>query len=140
MKGWRHRCRSSSVGLCAALVVGVAPGALAAEVAEPAATGSQWMVDYLQRIARTTDPVVDVYMNRARAAGISTLLGQPLSPMKELQLRVKIAQELLRGGQTRAAIEMYQHVWNQIEKRGLPVREDGPCASPVRSIKHTIRE
>ena len=42
MKGWRHRCRSNSVGLCAALVVGVAPGALAAEVTEPAAIGSQW--------------------------------------------------------------------------------------------------
>ncbi len=124
MKRWLRRCRSDCTGTCAALLVALAARALADDVAAPADAGSQWMVDYLQRIARTTDPVVDIYMNRARAAGISTLLGQPISPMKELQLRVKIAQERLRGGQTRAAIEMYQQVWDQIEERRLPVKED----------------
>lgn len=124
MKRWWTCPRSAGIGLCAALIVAFAQRSLADEVDAPVDADSQWMADYLQHIARTTDPVVDVYMNRARAAGISTLLGQPISPMKELQLRVKIAQERLRGGQTRAAIEMYRQVWDQIERRGLPVGED----------------
>ncbi len=94
-------------------------------------SGTREMVALLERIARTTDPVVDVYMNRARAAGISTLLGRPMSPMKDLQLRVKIAEEMLRAGQTRSAIAMYEHVWEQIERRELPIKEE---------VRHMLRD
>ena len=81
------------------------------------------MVAYLDRIASTADPVVNVYMNRARAAGISTLLRQELAPAQELQLRVKIATELLQGGQTQEAIKQFEYVQAEIQRRQVPVDE-----------------
>ena len=85
--------------------------------------GSREMVAYLAGIARTSDPVVNVYMNRARAAGISTLLRQDLAPAQELQLRVKIATELLQGGQTEEAIAQLEYVSAEIRRRQVPVDE-----------------
>ena len=89
----------------------------------PFSSGSRFMIAYLDYIARSTDPVLDVYMNRARAAGFSTLLGRPMSDIQEMQLRVKIADELLKGGQTKEAIEMYEYVYREIERRKVPVEE-----------------
>ena len=61
-------------------------------------SGSGRMVAFLAHIASSADPVVDIYLNRARAAGIRSLLDQPMSPGQKLRLRVKIARELLKGG------------------------------------------
>ena len=92
---------------CVTVWVALAPRPATAprEPTVSAHVGSREMVAYLDRIASTADPVVNVYMNRARAAGISTLLRQELAPAQELQLRVKIATELLQGGQTQEAIK-----------------------------------
>lgn len=95
----------------------------AAQTMPAQAEGSRLMAIYLERIARDADPVVNVYMNRARAAGISTLLQKKLKPAQQMQLRVKIATELLQGGQTRQAIEQLQLVLAAIENRQVPVGE-----------------
>ena len=92
-------------------------------LARPDHLGSRAMVAQLSRIARTADPVTNVYMNRARAAGMSTLLRQKLPPPQELRLRVKIATELLQGGQTQQAIEQFEYVYAEIERRRVPVKE-----------------
>ena len=89
----------------------------------PSSTGTKFMVAFLDSIARTANPVVDIYLNRARAAGISTLLNRLMSDAQGMKLRVKIADELLKGGQTHKAIETYEYVYREIERRGLPVNE-----------------
>ncbi len=82
------------------------------------------MVAFLDSIARNTDPVIDIYLNRARAAGIGTLLHQPMSDAKGMQLRVKIAEELLRGGLTQKALGAYQYVYREVGRRQLTAAEN----------------
>ena len=92
-------------------------------LADSSAAQAEFMVSYLKRIADTADPVVDIYLNRARAAGIGTLLGKKMSPGQALQLRVKIADELLKGGETQRAIKAYEYIYGEIGRRGLRVDE-----------------
>ena len=92
---------------------------LQAESTAPAAS----MVAYLDSIARTADPVDNVYMNRMRARGISTLLRKKLPPAQEMQLRVKIATELLQGGLTQEAVEQLEYVYAEIKRQRVPIKE-----------------
>ena len=92
-------------------------------LADSSAAQAEFMVSYLKRIADTADPVVDIYLNRTRAAGIGTLLGKKMSPGQALQLRVKIADELLKGGETQRAIKAYEYIYGEIGRRGLRVDE-----------------
>jgi len=111
--------------VCAVLWTVFTPGPSQAQP-EPApalSAASREMAAYLGGIARRADPVVNVYMNRARAAGISTLLGQKLAPAQEMQLRIKIAIELLHGGETAKAIAQFEYVYAEIERRQVPVAE-----------------
>ena len=62
-------------------------------------------------------------MNRARAQGISTLLKNKLQPSQELQLRVKIATELLQGGLTQKAIDQLEYVFAKIKRHQVPVKK-----------------
>ncbi|MGY8823931.1 MAG: CRTAC1 family protein [Candidatus Latescibacterota bacterium] len=111
--------------ICAVLWAIFAPGLSQAQLEPAPATSaaSREMVAYLDRIARQADPILNAYMNRARAAGISTLLGQKLAPAQEMQLRVKIATELLHGGETAKAIAQFEYVYAEIERRQVPVAE-----------------
>lgn len=84
---------------------------------------SQAMATYLAGIARTADPVENVYMNRARARGISSLLQRKLAPQQEMQLRVKIATELLQGGMAQEAVAQLEYVYAEIKKKKVPVKE-----------------
>ncbi len=84
---------------------------------------SQAMATYLAGIARTADPVENVYMNRARARGISSLLERKLAPQQEMQLRVKIATELLQGGMAQEAIAHLEYVIAEIKRQKVPVKE-----------------
>jgi len=89
-----------------------------------AADGSARMAAYLANVARTADPILNVYLNRARAAGMSTLLDRPMSPNQEMQLRVKIARELLRAGQFRECIEELEYVLVAIRHQELPANDN----------------
>ena len=86
-------------------------------------SGSGRMVAFLAHIASSADPVVDIYLNRARAAGIRSLLDQPISPGQKLRLRVKIARELLKGGLMREAIDELEFVQAEIDRLRLPAEE-----------------
>ncbi len=122
-KAFKRRLRN---GLSCAIFCAVfAPGLASAQIkVEPSlSAASREMVAYLSRIARRADPVVNVYMNRARAAGISTLLGRKLAPAQEMQLRVKIATELLKGGKTQEAIAQFEYVYAEIQRQKVPVKE-----------------
>ena len=91
--------------------------------APPLPQGSRSMATYLSGVARTADPIENVYLNRARARGMATLLQRKLPPAQEVKLRVKIATELLQGGLAREAIEQLEYVYAEIDKRNVPVAE-----------------
>ncbi len=65
---------------------------------------SRFMATVLARLAKRADPVANIYLNRPRIAGMSKLLDQPMSAGKRLNLRVRIAQERVRAGDTRGGI------------------------------------
>ncbi len=110
MIGWLFGCILSTV----ATVLAQAP---------PLPPASRAMATYLSGIARTADPIENVYLNRSRARGMSTLLGQRFAPTQEIKLRVKIATELLKGGLTRQAIEQFEYVRVEIANQMVPVSE-----------------
>ena len=101
--------------LLASMLVASGATLAVAQLAPPARTqdqasdqtshSSQRMAAYLARVAQNADPVINVYLNRARAAGMRTLLSGPLAPAKEIQLRATIARELINGGLMQEAIE-----------------------------------
>ena len=108
------------------LAAAAVSGALAVSAwgEQPAvAPGSARMAGYLARTARTADPVTNIYLNRARAEGIRSLLGGPMSAAKELQLRVTVARELLRGGLFREAGDELELITTEIDRRQLPAEE-----------------
>ena len=82
---------------------------------------SRRMVRGLARIADKADPVVNVYLNRARAAGMRSLLSQSMPPIREVQLRASITRELIRGGQMREAIDEVDTIHELLAGHNLPV-------------------
>ncbi|MBT4504594.1 MAG: CRTAC1 family protein [Gemmatimonadetes bacterium] len=107
--------------LLGALWAAGASGQSAPAASGSTADGSARMAAYLAHVAKTADPVLNVYLNRARAAGMSTLLDRPMSPIQEMQLRVKIAREFLKAGQFSECIEELEYVRVAIRHRELPV-------------------
>ncbi|MED5413831.1 MAG: VCBS repeat-containing protein, partial [Candidatus Latescibacterota bacterium] len=95
--------------------------AAAAQLLAPPETSraSQRMAAYLARVAQRADPVVNIYLNRSRAEGMRTLLAQPMSPVKKIQLRAAIARELIKGGLMREAIDEIGAVRRQMETSGI---------------------
>ena len=85
---------------------------------------SRFMATVLARLAKRADPVANIYLNRPRVAGMSTLLDQPMSAGKRLNLRVRIAQERVRAGDTRGGIAELESVLAEVEAGALPA-EDG---------------
>jgi hypothetical protein len=100
---------------------------------QPLSPASERMARYLARIADKADPVVNVYLNRARAAGIRTLLQQALPPAKEIQLRATIARELIRGGQMQEAVSEIDVILAQLAQVEQPV--DASFTSMVRDLQ-----
>ena len=97
--------------------------AIAQDSAPVLPQSSQAMATYLAGVARTADPVENVYMNRARARGIGSLLQRKLAPQQEMQLRVKVATELLQGGLAKEAIAQLEYVYGEIKRQQVPVKE-----------------
>jgi hypothetical protein len=121
MKRWRVLLVLSALGLG---VVAVPVVQLAAQPAVDLAgrpEGTRFMVAFLDSIARNSDPVVDVYQNRARAQGMATLLTRPMNDTQGIRLRVRIANELLRGGLTGPAIKAYEYAYAEIKRRKIAV-------------------
>ena len=80
---------------------------------------SQRMAAYLVRVAQRADPVVNIYLNRARATGMRTLLDQPMSPAKKIQLRAAIAREMIKGGLMQEAIVEFDALRRGIDSAGV---------------------
>ena len=114
--------------------------AAAAQLLAPPETSraSQRMAAYLARVAQRADPVVNIYLNRARAEGMRTLLVQPMSPVKKIQLRAAIARELIKGGLMREAIDEIGAVRRQMETSGIQPEPGLMILFPSYFYHHTI--
>ena len=84
---------------------------------------SRFMATVLARLAQRADPIANIYLNQARAEGLSSLLGQPMSAGKRLNMRLRIAQEQVRAGDLRAGIEEMQRVLAAVEAGQVPATE-----------------
>ena len=81
------------------------------------------MATVLARLAQRADPIANIYLNQARVEGLSSLLGQPMSAVKRLNMRLRIAQERVRAGDLRAGIEEMQGVLAAVEAGQVPATE-----------------
>ena len=84
---------------------------------------SRFMATVLARLAQRADPIANIYLNQARAEGLSSLLKQPMSAGKRLNLRLRIAQERVRAGDLRAGIAELQSVLAAVEAEQVPATE-----------------
>jgi len=84
---------------------------------------SRFMATVLARLAQRADPIANIYLNKARVAGFRSLLGQPVSAGKRLNMRLRIAQERVRAGDLRAGIEEMQSVLAAVEAGQVPATE-----------------
>ncbi len=84
---------------------------------------SRFMATVLARLAQRADPIANIYLNKARVEGLSSLLGQPMSAGKRLNMRLRIAQEQVRAGDLRAGIEEMQRVLTAVEAGQVPATE-----------------
>jgi hypothetical protein len=122
--------------LLASMLVASGATLAVAQLAPPARTqdqasdqtshSSQRMAAYLARVAQNADPVINVYLNRARAAGMRTLLSGPLAPAKEIQLRATIARELINGGLMQEAIEEIDTIRRRMAEEDVTIDESFP--------------
>ena len=81
------------------------------------------MAMLLAQLASRADPVANIYLNRQRAEGLSSLLAQPMSPGKELNMRVRIARERVRAGDTRGGIAELEYALDAVEAGQVPANE-----------------
>ena len=81
------------------------------------------MATVLARLVQRADPIANIYLNQARVEGLSSLMGQPMSVGKRLNMRLRIAQEQVRAGDLRAGIEEMQSVLAAVEAGRVPATE-----------------
>ncbi len=84
---------------------------------------SRFMATVLARLAQRADPIANIYLNQARVEGLSSLLGQPMSAGKRLNMRLHIAQERVRAGDLHTGIEEMQSVLAAVKAGQVPATE-----------------
>src|SRR5687768_882652 len=70
-------------------------------------TGTSRMANLLQEIARASDPDGNVFLNAQRAQRLRARVAQATTPARQADLQMEMAMELLRSGQTTAAINEF---------------------------------
>ena len=100
-----------------------ATAALGQEDADVDRADSRFMATVLARLAQRADPIANIYLNQALVEGLSSLLEQPMSAVKRLNMRLRIAQERVRAGDLRAGIEELQGVLVAVEAGQVPATE-----------------
>ena len=65
-----------------------------AQRANPMVDDSRFMANVLTRLAKRADPLANIYLNKQRAEGMSSIMDQPMSMGKRINMGVRIAQEL----------------------------------------------
>ena len=68
------------------------------------------MAIFLKQLAANTDPRLNLFLNKKRAAHLQDQLPHTADPTQQLHLRRRLAKERLLAGQTRQAIEQFTYV------------------------------
>lgn len=88
------------------------------------ATGTTRMAARLQEIARNSDPDGNVFLNAQRAERLRVRVAKATVPAQQVDLQLEMALELLRSGQTTAAINEFSAARQFIAKLPDEKRED----------------
>ena len=107
-------------------VLGVALVALSCAPEPPVpyqAPGTERMVARLAEIAQNLNPVINTYINAARVEYLKTL-PQPPDTAAHLRARAYLARELLRAGQSQAAIDEFEKLQPQLQQVDLRLTPD----------------
>ena len=83
--------------------------------------GTQRMVERLERLARESDPAVNVFLNLQRAEALKARLADHLSPQQRIHTRFEMSLEYLRAGQSETAIQEFTATTPLLN--GLPENE-----------------
>lgn len=95
-----------------------------AQLAYPAREDSELMATVLMRLAQRADPLANIYLNKQRAEGMSSIMNQPMSMGKRINMGVRIAQERIRAGDTRAGIADLERLLEIVESDRVPATEE----------------
>ena len=85
---------------------------------------SELMATVLTRLAQRADPLANIYLNKQRAEGMSSIMNQPMSMGKRINMGVRIAQERIRAGHTRAGISDLERLLEIVESGRVPATEE----------------
>jgi hypothetical protein len=119
-----------SLGLAAALTIPsrvFAQGASAAAV--PAATAFQQpestrrMVALLAKITHEADPLRNPFRNAEQASLLRDLLAKATDPREILQIRIRLAWQLLNSGEPEGALKQYEFVKQRMLDDKVPIEE-----------------
>ena len=94
-----------------------------AQLAYPARDDSEFMANVLTRLAKRADPLANIYLNKQRAEGMSSIMDQPMSMGKRINMGVRIAQERIRAGDTRAGIADLERILAIVEAGQVPATD-----------------
>jgi hypothetical protein len=85
------------------------------------AAGTLRMARLLEDVARRMDPAEAPFLNRERAALLRSVLRPGLAPKEEADLRIQLAMEVLRSGESAKAIEEASRIEPLLER--IPAEE-----------------
>ena len=84
---------------------------------------SEFMANVLTRLAKRADPLANIYLNKQRVEGMSSIMDQPMSMGKRINMGVRIAQERIRAGDTRAGIADLERILAIVEAGQVPATD-----------------
>ncbi len=85
------------------------------------APGTLEMVDRLRRLREETDPRKNIYLNAARVVLLKEAIGRAKSKPQELLWRFMLAKELMRAGETDAAVDELEGLERWWTESGRPM-------------------
>mgnify|MGYP000452826974 CR=1 FL=1 len=88
---------------------------------DPSPSQSAVMVERLQEIARTTDPLNNTYLSDRRVA-VYKAESEPEDPVSQISFRIRLAKELLQSGYNDEAIRLFEESNIRAPKYGIKTR------------------
>jgi hypothetical protein len=87
------------------------------------APGTKRMAERLAKIAEEAEanPESNPFLNDKRAEVIRALINQPMSPDKELELRISLGRELLWAGKSQEAAQVFRELRQRVNQPGMKV-------------------
>ena len=122
-----------SLGLAAALAwhtrLTAGSGAATAQAGGSSTAGAtqpesnRRMAALLEKITREADPLRNPFRNREQAAILSALKAQTTDPAKLVQIRIRLAVQLLDSGDANGALKEYDAIQQYMEDNNVPHKE-----------------